>query len=186
MLRACRWNESFQPTVQLSQAIEAATGRLCSNPWNGGRPYTLGNDPAGAEQRFTVYALDRRGRGGSEDAQPYTIEREFDDVAATVNAIGEPVNVLGHSYGALCALEAALRTDHIRKLVLYEPPIPSPQGRSSPRPRSLPPSRRASMQVTGTERSRCSSVTSSEYRRTRSPDFAPPRCGKRGWRRRTR
>jgi pimeloyl-ACP methyl ester carboxylesterase len=76
------------------------------------------------EERFTVHALDRRGRGGSGDAAPYSIEREFDDVAAAVDAIGGPVDVLGHSYGALCALEAALRTDRVRKLALYEPPIP--------------------------------------------------------------
>jgi pimeloyl-ACP methyl ester carboxylesterase len=77
------------------------------------------------EQRFTVYSVDRRGRGGSEDAEPYAIEREFEDIVALVNSIGEPVFLLGHSYGALCSLEAALRTSHLRKLVLYEPPIPT-------------------------------------------------------------
>src|SRR5437667_5494724 len=62
------------------------------------------------EARFTVYAVDRRGRGGSGDAEDYSIEREFDDVAAVVDAIAEPVFLLGHSYGAVCALEASLRT----------------------------------------------------------------------------
>jgi pimeloyl-ACP methyl ester carboxylesterase len=76
------------------------------------------------EARFTVYAVDRRGRGGSGDAPDYAIEREFEDVAAVVDAVGGMVDVLGHSYGALCALEAALRTDNVRRLVLYEPPIP--------------------------------------------------------------
>ena len=33
------------------------------------------------------------------------------------------MSVLGHSYGGICALEAALLTDRIRKLVLYEPPM---------------------------------------------------------------
>jgi pimeloyl-ACP methyl ester carboxylesterase len=37
-----------------------------------------------------------------------------------VAAIGEPVNVLGHSYGGLCALEAALLTAGLRRLILYE------------------------------------------------------------------
>ena len=32
--------------------------------------------------RFTVYAVDRRGRGASGDVEPYAIENEFDDVAA--------------------------------------------------------------------------------------------------------
>ncbi len=77
------------------------------------------------EQHFSVYAVDRRGRGGSGDAEPYAIEREFEDLVALVNAIEGSVFLLGHSYGALCSLEAALRTDHVRKLVLYEPPIPT-------------------------------------------------------------
>jgi len=77
------------------------------------------------EERFTVYAVDRRGRGLSGDAPEYAIEREFEDVAAVVDAIDGPVDVLGHSYGALCALEAALLTDKIRRLALYEPPVPT-------------------------------------------------------------
>ena len=76
------------------------------------------------EKHFTVYAVDRRGRGESGDAAPYAITLEFDDIAALVDAIGETVNLLGHSFGGICALEAALLTPHIRRLVLYEPPIP--------------------------------------------------------------
>jgi pimeloyl-ACP methyl ester carboxylesterase len=72
------------------------------------------------EQHFTVYAMDRRGRGGSGDSPDYDLQREAEDVAAVVNSIGEPANVLGHSYGGLCSLEAALLTDKISKLVLYE------------------------------------------------------------------
>ncbi len=75
------------------------------------------------EERFTVYAIDRRGRGVSGDGHGYAIEREFEDVAAVIDSIGEPVNLLGHSYGALCSLEAALLTRDIRKLVLYDPGI---------------------------------------------------------------
>jgi pimeloyl-ACP methyl ester carboxylesterase len=40
-----------------------------------------------------------------------------------VDSLGEPANLLGHSYGALCALEAALLTPNVRKLLLYEPGI---------------------------------------------------------------
>src|SRR3712207_1323335 len=75
------------------------------------------------EQSFTVYAIDRRGRGGSGDSDDYAIEREFEDVAAVVDSFGEPANLLAHSYGALCALEAALLTTNVRKLVLYDPGI---------------------------------------------------------------
>jgi pimeloyl-ACP methyl ester carboxylesterase len=70
---------------------------------------------------FTVYAIDRRGRGESGDADEYTLEQEAGDVAAVVDSIDEPVVLLGHSYGALASLEAALRTDNLRKLILYEP-----------------------------------------------------------------
>lgn len=76
------------------------------------------------EQHFAVYAIDRRGRGESGDGQSYTIEREYEDVAAVVDSIGEPAHLLGHSFGALCALEAALLTSYVRRLVLYEPPMP--------------------------------------------------------------
>lgn len=77
------------------------------------------------QRRFTVYAMDRRGRGGSGDRTPYEIQREFDDVAAVVDAIGGPVILLGHSYGAVCALEASTRTTSVDRLILYEPPIPT-------------------------------------------------------------
>ncbi len=74
---------------------------------------------------FTTYAMDRRGRGASSDGTgKYAIESEFDDIVAVINAIGGPVDVLAHSFGAVCALEAALRTPHIRRLALYEPPLP--------------------------------------------------------------
>jgi pimeloyl-ACP methyl ester carboxylesterase len=75
------------------------------------------------EERFTVLAMDRRGRGGSGDAEDYALEREVEDVVAVVEAAGSSVRVLGHSYGAGCALEAALRTECIAELVLYEPPL---------------------------------------------------------------
>lgn len=78
------------------------------------------------EKQFTVYAVDRRGRGESGEAQSYAIEREFEDTAAVVASIGDGVNLLGHSFGAICAIEAALLTPQLRKLVLYEPPLPVP------------------------------------------------------------
>src|SRR5687767_14035184 len=77
------------------------------------------------EGRFTVYACDRRGRGMSGDAEAYSIEREFEDIAAVVDGIGGPVDLIGHSYGGICSLEGAQLSSNLRKLVLYEPPIPS-------------------------------------------------------------
>jgi pimeloyl-ACP methyl ester carboxylesterase len=72
------------------------------------------------ERWFTVYAMDRRGRGGSGDSPAYSLAREAEDVAAVVDAIGGPVGVLGHSHGALCAIEAARLTPNAARLVLYE------------------------------------------------------------------
>ncbi len=64
---------------------------------------------------------------------PYSIEREYEDVAAVVEALaaegGGPVDVVGHSYGGRTALGAALRTDAIRRIVCYEG-APTPPGTS--------------------------------------------------------
>ena len=72
-------------------------------------------------ERFTLYTLDRRGRGESGDAGTYTIEREFEDVAAVVDSLDEPAALFGHSYGATVALGGSLIARNLRKLILYEP-----------------------------------------------------------------
>lgn len=76
-------------------------------------------------EHFSVYAVDRRGRGESGDGADYSLEREVEDVVAVVDSIGTTVSLLGHSYGAICSLEASLRTDHVSRLILYEPPLPT-------------------------------------------------------------
>jgi pimeloyl-ACP methyl ester carboxylesterase len=73
--------------------------------------------------RFTVCAMDRRGHGQSGDSPSYSLQKEAQDVAAVVASRPGPVFVLGHSYGGVAVLEAALLTDKIAKLVLYEPPL---------------------------------------------------------------
>lgn len=75
------------------------------------------------EERFTVLAIDRRGRGASGDGPRYALQREFEDLVAVAEWAGDGVDVLGHSYGGVCAVEAALLTDTIGRLVLYEPPM---------------------------------------------------------------
>ncbi|MGE5333910.1 MAG: alpha/beta fold hydrolase [Nitrososphaerota archaeon] len=75
------------------------------------------------ERHVTVYTIDRRGRGQSGDTEPYAIQREFEDVAAIVGSIAGDVFLVGHSYGALCSLEAALLTKNIGKMILNEPPM---------------------------------------------------------------
>ena len=79
------------------------------------------------EDHATLCAVDRRGRGESGDAEDYDLGREVEDVVAVVDAIadewGGPVDLLGHSYGAFIALDAARRTPNLRRLVLYEAPV---------------------------------------------------------------
>jgi pimeloyl-ACP methyl ester carboxylesterase len=77
------------------------------------------------ESHFTIYAMDRRGRGASGDSPEYDLMREAEDVACLSKAIGEPVILFGHSFGALCTLEGALLTNKVSRLILYEPPIPT-------------------------------------------------------------
>jgi pimeloyl-ACP methyl ester carboxylesterase len=50
------------------------------------------------KKHFTVYAIDRRGRGESGDAESYTLESEYEDVVAVVDSIPGPVNLLGRLY----------------------------------------------------------------------------------------
>jgi pimeloyl-ACP methyl ester carboxylesterase len=100
-------------------------------------------DPLVDELRngVTTFAMDRRGFGASGDAVGYAIEREFEDVAAVVEAVaartGGPVGLWGHSYGAGCAMGGAALTNNVHHLVLYEPGlgIPYPAGSTASRPR---------------------------------------------------
>jgi pimeloyl-ACP methyl ester carboxylesterase len=71
--------------------------------------------------RFTVISYDRRGRGDSTDTAPYSPQREVEDIAALIGAIGEPVCLYGHSSGGALALEAAIKLPNkIGKLAIYE------------------------------------------------------------------
>jgi pimeloyl-ACP methyl ester carboxylesterase len=96
------------------------------------------------EPNFTVHVMDRRGRGHSGDSSAYALEREAEDLAAVIDAIGDAVgssvNVVGHSFGGLCALEAMRLTENVRRLILYEPPM-------AVGGRNLPPESDARMQA---------------------------------------
>lgn len=75
----------------------------------------------------TTFAMDRRGFGASGDTPGYAIERDFEDVAAVVDAVvartGGTVAVWGHSYGANCAMGGAALARNVDHLVLYEPSL---------------------------------------------------------------
>ncbi len=80
------------------------------------------------KEEYSIYTVERRGRGLSGDTQSYELELEAIDIAAVIESIDEPVTLIGHSYGALCALETALQTDNIHTLILYEPPFTEENG----------------------------------------------------------
>lgn len=61
-------------------------------------------------------------RGGSGDGADYAFDREIEDITAVLDAAGPDASLLGHSSGAIYALEAARRTP-VERLILYEPPL---------------------------------------------------------------
>lgn len=75
-----------------------------------------------------VFVLDRRGRGQSGDAPKYTLGTEAADIAAVLalaaESTGNVPTLVGHSYGAICTLEAVRLGSQVTSLVLYEPPLP--------------------------------------------------------------
>ncbi|HEY1499235.1 MAG TPA: alpha/beta hydrolase [Acidobacteriaceae bacterium] len=83
---------------------------------------------------FSVWTFDRRAHGLSGDRQPYAVEREVEDILVLLETIGEPAHLLGHSAGAILALLAAIRTDRLRSLILYEPPFVLEGARERPAP----------------------------------------------------
>jgi pimeloyl-ACP methyl ester carboxylesterase len=74
-------------------------------------------------ERFTVYAMNRRGRPPSGDAQPHALPAEVEDLAAVVNSMPEPFTLLAHSFGGLITLAALDRLKNVNRLILYEPPV---------------------------------------------------------------
>jgi len=82
---------------------------------------------------FTVYAYDRRGRGGSGDTKPYAPEREIEDVEALIDAAGGSAYVYGISSGAVLALRAAAALPgKVTKLAIYEAPMLVDDSRPAP------------------------------------------------------
>jgi pimeloyl-ACP methyl ester carboxylesterase len=72
---------------------------------------------------FAMYAYDRRGRGESGDTQPYSVEREVEDVDALVEEAGGSAYLFGSSSGGVLALEAARRLGgKVGKVAVWEAP----------------------------------------------------------------
>lgn len=74
-------------------------------------------------ERFRVVAYDRRGRGESGDKAPYAVEREVEDLAALIEAVGGEAALCGISSGGALALEAAASGLPVRQVAVYEVPF---------------------------------------------------------------
>jgi pimeloyl-ACP methyl ester carboxylesterase len=76
------------------------------------------------EDRFTVFAYDRRGRGESgAGVTPWSLEREIEDLEAVIGAAGGHAHAFGASSGGALCLEAARRGVAIDRLAVYEAPF---------------------------------------------------------------
>ncbi|QEC46541.1 alpha/beta fold hydrolase [Baekduia soli] len=98
-------------------SLVAVHGGMCDGRWW---------DPVRArlEADRTISTPDRRDHGASgHSSGPYALADEAQDLLAVLAATPAPVDLVGHSYGGLVALEAALRGAPLRAMVLYEPSI---------------------------------------------------------------
>lgn len=69
-----------------------------------------------------VLVLNRRGRAPSAPLPPgYGLDSEVDDLLLWLATEDRPVDLMGHSYGGLIAVEAIRRGGDVGSLVLYEP-----------------------------------------------------------------
>lgn len=88
-----------------------------------------GGKPLAAElsRNFTVYVVDRRGRGESTDAKTYAVDREIEDLAAVIDHAGGSAFLYGVSSGAALSLQTAAKLGpaKVPRLALYEPPYGS-------------------------------------------------------------
>ncbi|MFI9385565.1 alpha/beta fold hydrolase [Kutzneria sp. NPDC052558] len=75
---------------------------------------------------FEVVAYDRRGRGDSTITPPYAVERELEDLAAVLDAVGGSF-VYGMSSGAALALLAAGSGLPVERVAGTEPPYRLPE-----------------------------------------------------------
>nr|BFD82558.1 alpha/beta hydrolase [Streptomyces sp. Xyl84] len=78
---------------------------------------------AALSRRFCAVVYDRRGRGESGDTAPYAVEREVEDLAAVIDAVGGDAALYGISSGGALALRAAAAGLPVRRVAVYEPPF---------------------------------------------------------------
>ncbi|MEU8028120.1 alpha/beta hydrolase [Streptomyces sp. NPDC049099] len=72
--------------------------------------------------RCTAVVYDRRGRGESGDTKPYAVEREIEDLAALIDAVGGEAALFGVSSGGALVLEALASGLPAARAAVYEVP----------------------------------------------------------------
>ncbi|WP_250402006.1 alpha/beta fold hydrolase [Streptomyces cellostaticus] len=71
----------------------------------------------------TAVVYDRRGRGESGDTAPYAVEREVEDLAALIDAVGGAAGLFGVSSGGALVIEATASGLPVRQAAVYEVPF---------------------------------------------------------------
>jgi pimeloyl-ACP methyl ester carboxylesterase len=110
---------AYEVTGDEGPVLVLVDGALCSRAMGPSRG--LASALGGT---FRVVAYDRRARGESgQGASAYSPEREVEDLAAVIDAVGGTAHVFGASSGAALALEAARAGVRIERLAIYEAPF---------------------------------------------------------------
>ncbi|MBZ2197546.1 alpha/beta fold hydrolase [Occultella gossypii] len=86
---------------------------------DGSENLPIGRWLAGA---FRVVTYRRRGRADSGDTQPYSVQREVDDLAAVIDETGGRAHLFGASSGGALALRAAAAGLPIDRIATHEVP----------------------------------------------------------------
>jgi pimeloyl-ACP methyl ester carboxylesterase len=74
-------------------------------------------------ERCTVVNYDRRGRGDSTEAGPFAVEREIEDIAELIEAVGGRASLWGWSSGGALALRAAGADIGVERVSVYVAPF---------------------------------------------------------------
>jgi pimeloyl-ACP methyl ester carboxylesterase len=71
---------------------------------------------------FTTYNYARRGRANSGDIQPYSVQKEIEDIEALIEETDNICYLFGISSGGALVLEAAASGLNVQKIAVYEVP----------------------------------------------------------------
>ncbi len=126
--------------ISTSKTVSSADGTAIAYECVGNGPTLILVDGAFGFRKFSsspelarlltptcrVYAYDRRRRGESGDTQPFSLDREIEDIDALISEAGGSASLYGISSGGALALEAAAKLgDRVEKLAVYEIPYDS-------------------------------------------------------------